>query len=153
MEKVIMTVLVTCSTIFALGPYTDNGNGTVTDQSNNLVWQKCSMGLNNDTTCSGSATTATFLNALTYCQGLALAGRTWRLPNVNEIGNLLDYTVSVTPLINTTLFPGTIALAYASSTTDTSTPANAWGVAFGTGTIYSITKVTGNYVRCVASGP
>jgi len=35
--------------------YTNNGNGTVTDNNTGLVWQKCSVGQNNDLSCSGTA--------------------------------------------------------------------------------------------------
>jgi len=34
--------------------YTDNGNGTVTDNNTGLVWQKCTVGQSNDATCSGT---------------------------------------------------------------------------------------------------
>jgi hypothetical protein len=36
--------------------YTDNGDGTVTDNNTGLIWQKCSVGQTNDATCSGPAT-------------------------------------------------------------------------------------------------
>ena len=36
--------------------YTDNGNGTVTDNNTGLIWQKCGVGQNNDSACSGTAT-------------------------------------------------------------------------------------------------
>ena len=37
--------------------FTDNGNGTINDNNTGLMWQKCSVGQNNDSTCSGSAVT------------------------------------------------------------------------------------------------
>ncbi|MDH5718508.1 MAG: DUF1566 domain-containing protein, partial [Spirochaetia bacterium] len=46
----------------------DNVDGRVTDYTTNLVWQKCSMGQVNDASCSGSATAATWINAINYCE-------------------------------------------------------------------------------------
>ena len=74
--------------------YTDNGNGTVTDNATGLLWQKCFKGRNNDGTCSddaGVTDTATWADAGTYCSGLSLAGKTWRLPTRQELETLPDY--------------------------------------------------------------
>ncbi|MDH5721217.1 MAG: DUF1566 domain-containing protein, partial [Spirochaetia bacterium] len=79
----------------------DSVDGTVTDYTTNLVWQKCSMGQTNDASCSGSATTATWFNAINYCEGLTLGGKTdWRLPNVTELESIVDRTV-FNPAIDT----------------------------------------------------
>jgi hypothetical protein len=54
--------------------FVDNGNGTVTDTSRNLMWQKGDNGRE-----------VTFEQAQAYCQALRLGGHTdWRLPNPDE---------------------------------------------------------------------
>lgn len=129
----------------------DNGDGTVTDQTNRLVWQKCSRGQTNNSTCSGAATFANWATALAYCQNLTLAGKTWRLPNVNELRSIVDYTTAST-LINAAYYPATVAGPYWTSTTHAQTTANAWRVDFSTGLSVGFAKSNNLYVRCV-SGP
>jgi hypothetical protein len=55
------------------------------------------MGQTNNSTCSGAITYTTWDNALTYCNSTlnnlpASAPRTWRMPNVNELQSIEDYT-------------------------------------------------------------
>ncbi len=54
-RNLIMTVwmisLLMVSSI-ATADFVDNGGGTVTDTVTQLVWQKCSLGRNNNSTCS-----------------------------------------------------------------------------------------------------
>jgi hypothetical protein len=132
--------------------FTDNNDGTVKDNATGLVWQKCSRGQNNDSTCSGSATTANWTTALTYCSGLTLEGRTWRLPTVNELKSLVDTTKASGPTIDTTAFPSTVASYYWSSTTYAPNTTFAWFVVFDDGNVNVHNKATSFYVRCV-SGP
>ncbi|MFZ5629235.1 MAG: DUF1566 domain-containing protein [Spirochaetota bacterium] len=86
--------------------WNDNGDGTVRDNRSGLVYQKCSNGQNNDATCSGTVAPVTWQNALAYCDGLTLAGRKWRLPNIAELVALVDLTRTVTPYIDLVNFPG-----------------------------------------------
>ena len=70
--------------------FTDNGNGTVTDNLTGLIWLK-------EANCWG---TLTWSQALTYAHGLtngqcsltdgSVAGD-WRLPNIKELSSLIDY--------------------------------------------------------------
>jgi hypothetical protein len=108
----------------ATGGYTDNGDGTVTDTSTGLTWQKASS--------SGK----TWEKALAYCEGLSLGGYTdWRLPTVKELQSLADYS-RYSPAINTTYFPDTAASWYWSSTTIVYNTRGAWDVDFGFGHVY-----------------
>lgn len=91
---------------FPASDWKDNGDGTVLDNRSGLYYQKCSNGQANDTSCSGALGTVTWQNALIYCNNLTLAGRKWRLPNVNELVGLIDLTRTTTPYINPTYFPG-----------------------------------------------
>jgi hypothetical protein len=75
--------------------YTDNGDGTVTDNVTKLVWQKAVT----------SSQAFTWCDAINYCATLALAGRSWRLPTRIELLSLVDFT-RTGPAINTTSFPG-----------------------------------------------
>lgn len=134
-------------------PFTDNGNGTVTDTALGLIWQKCSMGQNNDASCSGTATTAVWSDAITYCNNLSLGGigiGQWRLPNINELQSILDTDKPSSPSITTTIFPSTIADRYWSSTPREYYPAIMRIVYFSNGSVRSTTMAGSCYVRCVA---
>jgi len=143
-------VFLFCASLLG-APYTDNGNGTMTDSATGLIWQKCSNG-QNATSCSGSASTLTWSNAITYCNGLTLAGRTWRLPNVNELRTIVDYTKSSEPPIDTTAFPSTQSGGYWSSSTYAQNTSYAWYVVFVGGYVGSESRTVTKYVRCV-TGP
>ena len=63
--------------------FTDNGDGTVTD---NLTWLMWAKNANLDGV-------KTWADALTYCNALSLGGYSdWRLPNVRELFSLLDFS-------------------------------------------------------------
>jgi hypothetical protein len=134
-------------------PFTDNSDGTIKDNATSLVWQKCSQGLSGTSCSSGSATIATWASAVSYCNSLSLASKTWRLPNVNELRTIVDYTKTSSPVIDSTAFPATIASGYWSSTTYAITTPNAWLVSFLVGAVgEGGPKTNSNCVRCV-SGP
>ncbi len=81
--------------------FTDNGNGTVTDNVIGLMWQQ-----------EDDNTTRTWADAGTYCDGLALGGYTdWRLPTKKELMSIVNYG-TYSPAINTTYFPNTNASSY-----------------------------------------
>ena len=129
----------------------DNGDGTIKDNATGLIWQKCSRGQTNDTTCSGTATTATWTNAITYCSGLSLVGRTWRLPQNNELMTIVDTIKATAPVIDTTVFPATLIDVYWSSTSYLPNTGLAWGLSFA-GILTFTSKSNTHYTRCV-SGP
>lgn len=131
-------------------PYTDNGD-TITDTRTGLVWQKCSNGQSGASCGTGSATTATWTAAITYCNNLNLAGKTWRLPSKNELLSITERS-KYSPAIDTTYFPATVSSSYWSSSTYASGTASAWGVYFNYGYSSYFSKPNNYYVRCVA-GP
>ena len=143
-------------------PYTDNGNGTVTDTATGLIWQKCSAGQGTSIgNCStGSISKYTWLDAISYCEGLILGNRSnWRLPNINELGSLIDYSRTSSPAFDSTSFPnfqfsGQQVSIYWSSSTYLQNTSNAWIIDFNSGWVDGINfiKGSGQYVRCV-SGP
>ncbi len=119
---------------------TDNGNGTMTDSGTHLTWQQ------------GEGGAKTWEAALSYCEGLSLAGQTdWRLPNIKELFSIVDDTRD-NPAINTTLFPNAISSSYWSSTTPAFFTSTAWLVYFNYGLSGSDYKAGSDYVRCVRGG-
>lgn len=145
--------------------FSDNGNGTVTDNNTGLVWQKCSVGQNNDSSCSGTAATYNWYQATgTYdasynsstqnvCGLLALAGGGWRLPAKKELMSIVDYSIPYPgPTIKQSRFPNTVASSYWSSTTYANDPYNAWYVYFYSGFVGNFNKSNSVYVRCVRGG-
>jgi hypothetical protein len=133
--------------------YTDNGNGTITDNATGLIWQKCSDGQSSSDCSGGSAATVTWANALTYCNSntAGLPGSGWYLPNVYQILSLVDFGGSSSPYINTTYFPNTgTAVGYWTSVTTQAAKANASAMKFFTPVLLSSsTKTTTLNVRCV----
>ena len=107
--------------------YLNNGDGTITDLDTNLMWAQV------------PSASLTWTNALSYAEALSLGGFTdWRMPNVKELGSLVDFpratatTTTTTPCLNRTLFPAATATSYWSSTSQkTGTPTAAWVVEFG----------------------
>jgi len=133
--------------------FTDNGDGTVTDSTNNLVWQKCSAGLSGASCGTGAAEIKTWVAALAYCRNLTLdSPRDWRLPSVNELKTIVDRSKTAAPYIDTVHFPATFSSVYYTSTTEIPTWGNAWAVTFDHGYVDLYLKTSNIYVRCV-SGP
>lgn len=70
---------------YGINQFTDNGDGTVTDEATGLMWQQADDG-----------TGRNWLESLEYAEGLTLAGYSdWRLPNAHELQSILDYTRSM----------------------------------------------------------
>ncbi len=138
-------------TIHGGARFTDNGDGTITDNGTGLLWQKCSYG-QSVPNCSESATTMDWGSALQICRNSTLASRSWRLPNINELGSIVDYS-SANPSINLKVFPNPGA-GYWTSSTVISSSANAWSVVFAFGIVgYGAKDDRIGCVRCVADGP
>jgi uncharacterized protein (UPF0333 family) len=137
--------------------YTDNGDGTVTDNQTNLVWQK-----DHKDDCAF----LTWENALSYCSTLAdsVDGLTdgssagdWRVPSFVELATLPDMSYPSSSYLNS-VFTQTgwndTCYGYWSSTTGPNSTSNAYYLDSGYGSIYGGDK-TGAYsffgVRCVRS--
>lgn len=132
--------------------FADNDDGTVTETSTGLIFQKCASGQTNDSSCTGPVTNLTWKDALLYCDGLSLAGRSdWRLPALNELKLLLDRSVR-NPAIDATTFPNTSINFYWTSTTAHFNSASAWRLDFSVGNTLVATKTNTYPARCV-TGP
>ena len=143
----MLVVLFISSTAYTLGNnFVDNGDGTVTDNSTRLTWQKATAPGMYD-----------FYDADTYCEKLELGDYTdWYLPSKYQLSTLLD--TSFSPTINTQYFPDTEADGYWSSNEyyysgdwgDLPTPDRAYLVDFDEGRDdYTNLRTTRYYVRAV----
>ncbi len=97
--------------------FRDNGDGTVSDLTTGLMWQQ------------DSVQGISWKDGLAYCSDLQLGGYSdWRLPDVNELISLVDYSQS-SPSIDESYFTNT-STHYWSSTTYPSDPRKAYHVCF-----------------------
>ena len=124
-----------------LAGFVDNGDGTVSDTFTGLMWQQ-----------GEPESTMTWESAISYCEGLSLAGYTdWRLPNRKELRSIVDYSL-YSPAIDTTYFPNTVSSDYWSSTTLASNTGHAWYIIFINGYGNGYSKSNAYYVRAVRGG-
>ena len=87
--------------------YIDNGDGTVTHKPTGLMWKLCSEGQTwTGTTCSGTASVYSMAAAASLT-GNCASKSDWRLPNLDELGSLVDYT-KTQPASNKLMFQGAV---------------------------------------------
>ena len=92
--------------------YTDNNDGTVTDNVTGMMWQQ-SPNTNGDGTID-STDKFTYSGAIAYCEDLSLAGYDdWQLPDIKQLYSLIDFrgtdpmgndTRGLVPFIDTDVF-------------------------------------------------
>lgn len=83
-EKVYFVHYVRGNNDYGQNDFTDNGDGTITDNATGLMWMQDDNG-------KGIAWEA----ALAYAEGAAFAGYDdWRLPDVKELQSIVDYSRS-----------------------------------------------------------
>lgn len=144
--------------------YTDNGNGTITDNVTGLMWEKLSNdGSIHDINHSYSWSTAV-TTKIAALNGSGFAGHTdWRVPNEVELESLVDFdriNPSIDPIFNTSCPLGCtvttcscmLANDYWSSTSYQLDPINAWTVHFNIGEQFADPKTGFNQVRAVRGG-
>jgi YVTN family beta-propeller protein len=125
--------------------FTDNGNGTVTDNLTGLMWPK------NANLAGG---TKTWQEALDYVKTLNTGGHSdWRLPNRKEIFSLIDHSKYNPPLPveATQLFQNVQFGDYWSSTTYAGNTSIGWFANMVIGYVYISSKSDSNYVWPVRS--
>lgn len=141
--------------------FTDNSNGTVTDNLTGLIWLK-------DANCA--VTTQSWNTAIDYsaalydgcinCFGTAgdcglsdssTEGQ-WRLPNLRELQSLIDYSKSNPALPSDNHFTGVQSGGYWSSTSNAANTANAWLVGLSNGYVNVGGKTGPFYVWPVRGG-
>ena len=89
----LMFVRYVRGTPYGENAFTDNGDGTVTDNSTGLMWlQQDSGGHKAGKDGNGGLN---WEQALAWCEGLSHAGHDdWRLPNAKELQGIVDYSRS-----------------------------------------------------------
>jgi hypothetical protein len=100
------------------GRFVDNGDGTVTDTCTGLMWQQAPADISwiipNLGQAGAGCITLAWCEALSYCEGLTLAGHEdWRLPNVRELQSIIEY--GRVPAIDPVVFEGSWSLHWSSS--------------------------------------
>lgn len=153
--------------------YTNNNNGTITDNVTGLIWQQSP-----DTEGDGDIDAndkLPYTEACAYCENLSLAGYDdWRLPDIKQLYSLIDFrgtdpmtddTTGLIPFIDTDYFDfgygdldageRVLDAQYASSTLYVADSNQMFGVNFADGRIkgYGLTRPGGEeldfYVLCV----
>ncbi len=159
MRKVMVLVVLCVFFLFqscvVLAAFIDNHDGTVTDTTTGLMWQKCSNGDYNPATgkCEGETHWAvpSWQDAVNYCESMALAGYDdWHLPTISQLQTLV--VPGGDPTIDTTAFNDTFSGTYWSSTTYSSNSDFAEYVNFWNGRLGHAVKTNAGYVRAVRGG-
>ena len=97
--------------------FIDNGDFTITDYTTGLLWQKY------------DSSRKDWYESKEYCNKLDLAGTGWRMPTIEELATITDWTIRGIP-IDYIYFPKTYRTIYWSSTTKSTHPSLAWGMRF-----------------------
>ena len=144
--------------------FTDNQDGTITDNLTQLIWDKEANRFGYRTWTEAVADCNQLADGTAGFPGLpdgSVPGD-WHLANVKELQSLIDYGITV-PSVPNTLgngkwsgngdpFNNLLFLSYWSSTTFKGTPTNAWWVEFDTAQVDFNNKGNTELVWCVRGG-
>jgi hypothetical protein len=130
-------------TAWAVPRFSDNGNGTITDNNTGLMWLKS----------ANEPGPLIWFEALAYCTNVSTGGYTdWRLPNLNELETLRDASSSAPCLPIGHPFTAVVAADYWTGTTYAPNTADAWALDMNDGQPRNRTKAGGYYVWPVRGG-
>ncbi len=134
----LMTVLLFSENISAASDVLlDNQDGSVTDITTGLMWQR-----------ESDNAARTYNDAKSYCNNLSLASHlNWRLPSIKELTSIVDYR-SDSPAIGN-VFAQSNSSTYWSNTQRADMQAESRVVFFSTGRVNSSFKTNLALVRCV----
>jgi len=133
--------------------FTDNGDGTMTDNLTGLMWLK-DGGCLYKTWSSALTTIADFTGnpGKYHCAEYSGSYNDWRLPNVKEIESLINYGVSnLASWLNTSGFKNVKSYNYWVSTSYAGSKTSAWAVNLVNGTNAYSSKYGYNYILPVRS--
>jgi hypothetical protein len=131
--------------------YTDNNNGTITDNYTKLIWLKCPIGFSGTACKSGSPSLKEWSKSRDDCTSINIGGKKdWRLPTVKELVSIVD-TGSFSPSINKKYFFGTDN-SYWTSTSPAEHLSSKFIVLFSNGSVYFQSENSPSATRCVRSG-
>jgi hypothetical protein len=143
-------------------------NGTVVDDSTQLMWTRCAAGQSGADCEVGSGVRLNWQDALSTSESSTFAGYDdWRLPNIKELASLVEYRCRF-PAINSALFPNLASHPNPNATHQlispiwSSTPSlfaaqnntkegDTWYLEFSRGTQYIKQRTELNYVLMVRS--
>jgi len=126
--------------------FTDNGDGTVTDNKTKLMWSKN----------ANLFESQEWEQAKSSCDGLTLAGHSdWSLPSISELWSLVDIS-QFNPALPAghpfTIVPWN-SYSWSSTTVHGGVPPPcAWNVSFITGSVFSDEETSEKNVWCVRGG-
>ncbi len=150
--------------------YTDNGDGTVTDEVTGLMWEKLCDEDPAGVICPADHdvdSNYSWVDAFTKIADMNTANyagySNWRLPNVREIESLADrgrFNPAIDPVFATGCVAPCDAAAcsctrsnyYWTSTSTQGNPGFAWLLVFADGVVGTGNKLNNNYVRAVRDG-
>jgi hypothetical protein len=149
--------------------FTDNGDGTVTDNLTGLIWLADANCFGGQNWADAMAKANALFDGCPDCGGTnsdcglsdgSLPGE-WRLPNVRELHSLISYGVHSPAMPNTVgtgqwsegdPFSGVLSTFYWSSTTIASNFGGAWGLGMDDGDVDGVGKTGGGRVWPVRGG-
>ncbi len=139
--------------------FQDNGDGTVTDVESKLMWMRCSSGQQwSGNRCTSTAADYGWADAQRHADQVSREGAAffndWRVPSLRELATITDRGCK-NPRTNVSVFPGTPAAAYWSSTPRPGETAGerALGLSFGAEGVVLARKDERLHVRLVRTGP
>ena len=115
--------------------FTEGEDEIVYDYTNNLRWTKVIV---DD---EGKAKELSWKLALQECENLEYAGESdWRLPNINELASIIDYSRTITPAstfpgLTSSIFTTLTSITLWSSTSYVNGPTKAWVADISSGAV------------------
>lgn len=131
--------------------YTDNKDGTITDNYTGLIWKKCPQGMFGNDCKSGSPSIRIWSEASVECNNLNFAGKKgWRMPSLKELQSIVD-SGAANPSINKKFFKGS-SDPYWTDTSPAEYPVSKFTVVFSDGSVYYKDMNNFSATRCVHDG-
>jgi len=131
--------------------YINNLDGTTTDPSTGLMWQRCPIGTNwENGSCAGNPIPMDWQTALFESRKSRLLGYSdWRLPNLKELLSIVDFNCD-SPAINEQYFNVFQTNKYWTSTPIINYGGSVYSVSFGQGGgFYNTGNDYTHYIRLV----